>query len=313
MRDRLAWGVLGFNILVVVWGAYVRASGSGAGCGSHWPLCNGAVVPRAPTTATLVELSHRVTSGLALLAVVALFAYTRVTRPAGHPARRAAAYSLGFMLAEALIGAGLVLLALVAHDASLRRVIALALHLVNTFLLLASLALTALWSRGERPVVQRSASPLRWLAPALLAVLFVGVSGAVTALGDTLFPARDLASGLAQDFSPTAHALLRVRVIHPTLALLTGLYLLLAVTLVSGMYRAPRVRWLGRATAGLFVVQLGAGLTNLLLLAPTWMQLVHLLLADLVWLSLVLFTATAMGTEPDAPETAARDLIVQPR
>lgn len=304
MRDRFvrfAWLVLGFNLLVILWGAYVRASGSGAGCGSHWPLCNGVVVPRAPTTATLIELTHRVTSGLALLLVVGLFAWARLARPAGHPARTGAGFALGFMIGEALLGAGLVLLALVATDASLRRVIALALHLLNTFLLVGSLGVTAFLAG---PRAARPGRAIPWLlVPALVGTLLIGVTGAMTALGDTLFPARDLAAGLAQDQAPTAHFLLRLRVIHPALALLTSLYLAVAVGVLAAQpVTSPAglaVRRLARLALLLFVLQVGAGLTNLLLLAPVYMQLVHLLLADCVWLALVLLTVAcgqAAGT-----------------
>jgi len=112
----------------------------------------------------------------------------------------------------------------------------------------------------------------------------------MTALGDTLFPARDLATGLAQDQSPTAHFLLRLRVIHPALALLTSLYLAVAVGVLATQPIASSVRWLARLSLFLFVMQVGAGLANLFLLAPIYMQLVHLLLADCVWLALVLLT-----------------------
>ncbi|MFN8454080.1 MAG: COX15/CtaA family protein [Anaerolineae bacterium] len=73
--DRFAkyvWTVLAYNLAVILWGAFVRASGSGAGCGSHWPLCNGEVIPRTPQMETLVEFTHRLTSGLALLLVIGL-------------------------------------------------------------------------------------------------------------------------------------------------------------------------------------------------------------------------------------------------
>ena len=313
VRDRFvrfAWLVLGFNLAVILWGAYVRASGSGAGCGSHWPLCNGVVVPRAPTTATLIELTHRVTSGLALLLVVGLFAWARQARPPGHPARTGAGFALGFMVGEALLGAGLVLLALVATDASVRRVIALALHLLNTFLLVASLGVTA-YLAGQRPAPGGPGGPGRpggrgwttpWLlVPVLVGTLLIGVTGAMTALGDTLFPARDLAAGLAQDQAPTAHFLLRLRVIHPALALLTSLYLAVAVGVLATQPVASAVRRLARLALLLFVLQVGAGLTNLLLLAPVYMQLLHLLLADCVWLALVLLTVAygqAVGPVP---------------
>jgi heme A synthase len=236
----------------------------------------------------LIEFTHRITSGMALLLVAGLFVWARLARPAGHPARRGAGFALAFMIAEALIGAGLVLLALVAKDASLRRVVALALHLVNTFLLLASLGATAFFAtQASRP--RQPARPIPGLLyPALVGTLLIGVTGAMTALGDTLFPAANLIAGLEQDRSPAAHVLLRLRVLHPALALFTSVYLAVAVSLL--LHRSAAVRLLGRATIVLFVVQVGAGVTNLVLLAPVYMQLVHLLLADLVWLALVLTT-----------------------
>src|SRR5829696_8162535 len=108
-----AWAVLAYNLLVILWGAYVRATGSGAGCGSHWPLCNGEVVPRAAAAQTLIEFTHRATSGLALLAVVALVAWVFQAFPRRHPARKGAASSLVLILTEAAVGAGLVLFELV--------------------------------------------------------------------------------------------------------------------------------------------------------------------------------------------------------
>ena len=143
-----AWCVLAFNILVVLWGAYVRASGSGAGCGSHWPLCNGEVVPRSPALATIIEFTHRVTSGLALALVAGLVAWAFRAFPRRHPARLGAVLSLAFILSEALIGAGLVLFEHVAKNASTARAWSLSAHLVNTLTLLACLALTAWWASG---------------------------------------------------------------------------------------------------------------------------------------------------------------------
>src|SRR5215467_12703113 len=76
-----AWGVLAYNVAVIAWGAFVRASGSGAGCGRHWPLCNGEVVPRPTSVATVIEATHRATSGLALVGVVGLLVATIVVLP----------------------------------------------------------------------------------------------------------------------------------------------------------------------------------------------------------------------------------------
>src|SRR5689334_1454626 len=140
-----AWGVLALNLLVILWGAYVRATGSGAGCGAHWPLCNGEVIPRAPQAEMLVEFTHRLSSGVALLTVAGLLVWALRIYPRGHVARRGAQLAMLFMVSEALVGAGLVLFKLVADNDSLYRAVAIVVHLANTFLLLASITLTAWW------------------------------------------------------------------------------------------------------------------------------------------------------------------------
>ncbi|HZI19742.1 MAG TPA: COX15/CtaA family protein [Pyrinomonadaceae bacterium] len=312
-----AWGVVAFNLLVIVWGAFVRASGSGAGCGSHWPLCNGQTVPLAPEFETFVEFTHRATSGVALLLVFGLAVWAFRAFPKGHLARLGAVASVVFILIEALIGAGLVLFGLVKDDDSVARAVWLGVHLVNTFLLIAALALTAWWGSAAGEGARawrggpRAPRRLAWLCAASLAgVLVVGVSGAVAALGDTLFPAASLAEGFRQDFSETAHVLVRLRILHPALALAAAV--LAVMTAVVALRTRTQVwprRW-AAALALLVCVQLAAGLLNLLLLAPVWLQLVHLLLADLLWLSLVLLTATALeGAEQEAADPARVGLL----
>src|SRR5690606_17739810 len=232
MRQRFtiyAWSVLAYNLLVVLWGAYVRATGSGAGCGSHWPLCNGEVVPREPQLETLIEFTHRLTSGLALLAVIGLVVWAVRSYPRGHRVRGGAFAVLALMIAEALLGAGLVLFELVADNDSMLRAVSMVAHLVNTFLLIGSMAITAWWAAGGRALRFREAGVVPLVAAVgLLGILLTGSSGAVAALGDTLFPARTLSEGLAADLSPASHFLLRLRVLHPFIAVLTGGYLLLA-------------------------------------------------------------------------------------
>ena len=293
---RYAWGVVAYNIAVVLWGAYVRATGSGAGCGSHRPLCNGEVIPRAPEVETLIEFTHRATSGLALLSVIGLFFWARRLYGRGHIVRRGATLSLLFIITEALIGAGLVLFELVAHDRSLARAFSLAAHLVNTFVLLAVMTLTAWWAQtGNGLDLARRKPQVIILAIALAATLVVGMSGAVAALGDTLFPVDSLREGIRQDFSETAHLLVRLRVLHPTLAVASSLYLLVLAGSLALWQRETNVRRFAFLTAVLVIVQLCAGVANLLLLAPVWMQLVHLLLADALWLTLVLLTASVLA------------------
>jgi heme A synthase len=295
---RFAWTVLAYNLAVIVWGAYVRASGSGAGCGAHWPLCDGKIVPRPRSVEMAIELSHRVTSGVALVLVVVMCVWAFRVYPPGSSVRRGAMASVAFIIGEALVGAGLVLFALVAHDASIKRALSMSLHLTNTFFLLASMALTAWWATGFSGLLLRGQGAVRWLLGAALAsMLVLGTSGAVAALGDTLFPARSLADGLAQDVSATAHVFLRLRLLHPFIATGAALLVLGAVAGARWLRPSPRVRMMSRLAAALFVVQYGAGLLNVTLLAPIPMQLVHLVLADLVWIALVLLAASALAAD----------------
>jgi signal transduction histidine kinase len=297
--DRFAgfcWATLAFNVLVVLWGAFVRATGSGAGCGSHWPRCNGVVVPRVEETATLIEFAHRLSSGVALLLVVVMWVWARRARPRGHPARGGALASLALILVEAALGAGLVLFGLVADNASPARAAAMSAHLVNTFLLLGALTLTAWWASGGAPLRLHRRDPVAGLLLGGAAgVLLVGVSGAIAALGDTLFPATSFAEGVRQELEPGAHLLLRLRVLHPLIAVGVGVYLCVAAGTIASLRPSPTTRRLARTLVVLFVVQVAGGIANVLLLAPVWMQLVHLLLADAVWLCLVLLGAAALA------------------
>lgn len=294
---KFAWAVLGYNLAVILWGAYVRASGSGAGCGEHWPLCNGVVVPREPTAATLIEFSHRITSGLALVAVVVLLFWVWRTCGRGHPARRGAVWTVFFMLTEAAVGAGLVLFQLVADNATMARALFMAVHLLNTFVLLGWLTLTAWWLSGGAPVAPgRDSVRAMALAVATVGLLLVGVSGAVAALGNTLYPDGSLAEGLAADLSPTSHFLIRLRILHPTFAVLTAVGLLFGSTRLARDRGVTAVQ-LARTVSVLAAVQLAAGAINVVLLAPVWMQLAHLLIADLLWVAFVLLGASVRATQ----------------
>ena len=298
---RFAWFVLGYNIAVILWGAYVRASGSGAGCGAHWPLCNGEVIPRSPSVETLIEYSHRLTSGLALIAVVWMLAWTRRAVPSGHPARRGAWLSLFFIVTEAAVGAGLVLFELVADNTSMARAMFMAVHLVNTFFLVGALTLTAWWLSGGADVSVR-ARPGRAAVWAGLAagLLLSGMSGAVAALGDTLYPAATHAEGLAQTLSPTSHLLLRLRALHPLIAVVAGVLLMFGAPRLADERDIEGLRF-GRAVLVLAAVQMLGGILNVLLLAPVWMQMVHLLVADALWIAFVLLGARVLARPEPVP------------
>lgn len=307
-----AWSVLGYNLLVILWGAYVRATGSGAGCGAHWPLCDGQVIPRSPEIELLVEFTHRLSSGLSLVLVVGLLIWAWRAYPRKHIVRLGAALSMLLIIVEALVGAGLVLLQLVADNATAGRAIAIVIHLLNTFLLLAALTLTAWWASGGAPLRLRGQGPTGWaLGLAMFGVMLVGAAGAITALGDTLFPAGSLAEGLQQDFSSTAHFLVQMRVIHPIAAVLTSVYVT-ALAWVLGRRHAGRaagsIAW---ALSGLFMVQLLLGALNIALLAPVWMQLIHLLAADTLWILLVLLAASVLG-QPAPAVASERARVAEP-
>jgi heme A synthase len=304
---RFAWGVLVYNLAVVAWGALVRATKSGAGCGSHWPTCNGQVIPKPESIEMLIEFTHRATSGIALLLVVGLLVWAVRLFPRGHAARRAAVFAMVFMISEALVGAGLVLLELVAHNDSVLRTVVLGVHLINTFLLLAGIALTAWWSSGRPPVRLAGQGMVgAMLLVAIAATLLVGVTGALTALGDTLFRPTSHADGLRQDFSPTAHFLIRLRMLHPLIAVGTAIFATLAALAIAARRQDAETRRLAHVVVALFALQLAGGLLNVLLMAPVWMQLVHLLMADAVWLALVLLAASALR-EPQLVERLAAE------
>jgi heme A synthase len=288
-----AWFVIAYNIGVILWGAYVRATGSGAGCGEHWPLCNGEIVPRAAQTATVIEFTHRLTSGLAGLFAIVLPLWARRVFPAGHVVRKAALWSLILTVTEGLLGASLVLLGHVAENRSAWRGVSLSVHLINTLFLLAALSFTAWYATARRPY--DSASLRKFRRPfrlAAAAVIFAGVTGAIAALGDTLFRSESLAEGLQQDLSASSHIFLRLRLLHPFAAVLAAVILIVVTLRLSAQaLQHPRLRSLSMLVMAGVIAQLCIGLVNLLLLAPVWLQLIHLLAADVLWISFILLWA----------------------
>jgi heme o synthase len=293
---RFAWSVLAYNVAVILWGVYVRATGSGAGCGAHWPLCDGVVMPLPKSVALVVEFTHRVSSGIVLPLVVGVLIGAFRLFPSGHAARRAAQFALLFTITEALVGAALVKFGLVNHNASAARAVVMAIHLLNTFALLAALTLTAWWSSGGRPLRLRGQGAVGWaLGLALFGCVLMAVSGALTALGDTLFPVRDHVDAVRQGLTATGHFLERLRALHPMIAVSVGMYLIAVAALVFRLRPDAVVQRFAHALGLLFFTQVCLGFINILLMAPVWMQMIHLLAADLVWVCLVLLTASALA------------------
>jgi heme A synthase len=292
-----AWSVLVFNILVIIWGAYVRASFSGDGCGAHWPFCNGVVIPHAAATKTLVEFTHRVMTGLDTPLVIGLVIWAFWAFPRAHAVRRYSVLSLIFLVVEALLGAGLVLFRYVANDASVGRAIYLSAHLTNTMLLLSALTITAWLASIGVDRIHFGTLPglLKGSLPVALAVC---VTGGIAALGDTLFPAVSLAAGMRQDFSSASSMFLRLRMIHPVIAILGAAYLVW-VAIRSIRNGSSSSHPAATRVLTITLLQVFAGAFNIALLAPIWMQLIHLLMADVLWIAillLVLETARAPKT-----------------
>jgi cytochrome c oxidase assembly protein subunit 15 len=295
---RFAWTVVGYNVLVILWGALVRATGSGAGCGNHWPLCNGQVIPLSPRVDTVIEFTHRCMTGGSIFVVIGLLVWTFRGTMKGQAARVFAVASTVLLVNEAFLGALLVKLGYVTGNQSMGRVVVLSIHLSNTLLLLAALTLTArlletgqVW--GELGV---GGAKKLWAFLGLAATLVVGVSGSLAALGDTLFPASSLRSAFAQDFAAGSPWLLRLRGVHPVSALVAAVFVLWLV----GQAKRARSGRLAGIVVALLGFQFALGLADVLLLAPVWMQILHLLGADLYWVALVTLAAVVVWPKVDA-------------
>lgn len=291
---RFAWFVLLFNVGVVLLGALVRATESGAGCGRSWPTCQGEIVPDL-AGATAIEFTHRAASGVAVLLVLVLAVLVWRFVPRGGSARTGVVISVIAIIGEALIGAMIVLAEWVADDDSLARAIAVPLHLVNTLLLMAALSLTIFWLRGgHRLDPNRNPVVWRWLLVGGAAIVLISATGAVTALADTLFPKE----GIGIDLGSGSHFLTRLRVVHPILATL--------VAVIAWWKLGDTVRGRGaRPVVWLVVAMMLTGVLNVALGVPTWMQLAHLALADALWISYVFLAARTLETPATVPTLSA--------
>jgi len=293
-----AWTVLGWNILTILGGALVRATGSGAGCGRSWPTCQGTIVPRLEG-ATAIEFIHRAVSGLALLSVIGLAVAVFRAFPKGALARRGALLAVVAIIGEALIGALIVFSEWVADDASVARAMAVPLHLVNTLFLLATLTLTIVWL-GPQPPRSRMAEHRRWFVAGAAGMGLIAATGAVTALADTLFPKEGVSLLLPE---AGEHFLTRLRVIHPVVATVVGVGQAMWVARQGWRSVAARVVKAGVA------VQLGLGVVNILAGTPVWLSLLHLLAADVLWIAWIWLAAepsTVAVAEPRSGPVPAR-------
>lgn len=294
---RYATIIVVYLLFVILFGAWVRITHSGAGCGSHWPTCNGDIVPLAPSTETIIEFTHRVTSGVLGPAVLILVGWSARTFGRSR-VTVAAVLTMVFVVLEALIGAGLVLKELVADDDSVPRAIIISLHLVNTLILTGAAVLTAWWSFDDRTLRPRALGRGTWLLLAgLLALVVTCMTGAVTALGDTLFPvspgAGELLSHVRDEMSSANHFLVRLRIVHPVVAVVAAGVLYGVGAWGREYTKDPFTPRFARGLQHAVVAQVVVGIVTIGLSAPGWMQLVHLLMAQMVWIAALLTAVSA--------------------
>jgi heme A synthase len=292
---KIAWFVFGFNVLVILWGVFLRASYSGDGCGEHWLTCHGEIIPSAPELKTVIEFLHRLMSGFDFFITLAMAILAWRWFEKGNNIRKFAFASFGLIIVEALIGAGLVLTGNTAGADTPTRPFWTMGHLIATFILLAVLSLTIYFAKGGKPFSFKTTRKNQLLLGlGLVGILFVGLSGSLAALSNMLFPSESLAEGIAKDFSDASHILLRLRISHPLLSILTTIYLFFLATWISKNSNEATKTWAGRLTLLLFVQLVFGGLT-LVMLAPILMQIGHLLLADLVWICFVMMSVNYLS------------------
>jgi len=299
---KYAWFALGYNVLVIVWGVFLRASRSGDGCGQFWLTCNGELIPSAPQFKTIIEFSHRMTTaidGFVMLILlgwaIKIFVGDRSTQ--SRQVLYAAIGSFIFVITEAAVGAGLVLTGNVAEAVTDTRPLWAMGHLINTFILLTFLALTAWFATRERKVAFRADLRTTGLiALGVAGLLAVGLSGSLAALSNMLFPSQSLAEGVAKDFSETSNIILRLRLSHPILSILTGVYLIFLAGWLKAKAGETNTTWWSNAVSLLVITQVIFGGATLLTLGPIVMQLGHLFLADAVWIAFVLLVASYLNS-----------------
>ena len=310
---KYAWFVLGYNVLVILWGVFLRASKSGDGCGQHWLTCHGEVVPSAPELKTVIEFSHRITSALDGFFVIALLVWAviiwkRDRTPLSAQVMKTAIGTFIFVLIEGALGAGLVLTGNTAETLTPARPFWMAAHLLNTLVLLTLLTMTA-WSASSERLIRFRGDPgyAKWIAIGALLIFAVGITGSIAALSSMIFPSGTITEGITKDFSATSHTLLRLRPLHPIIAVAAAVFLVFWTGRLKRKLAGNAVvaRW-ANVLAALTLSQLAFGALTLLTLGPILMQLGHLLLADAVWIAFVLLSLNLLCSEEAAAQEPAR-------
>jgi cytochrome c oxidase assembly protein subunit 15 len=278
-----SWALIVYTIIIIAWGAWVRISGSGDGCGDDWPLCKGMAIPTGEAVKTWIEVSHRYSTMFFGFLVLAQLWMIQRTFPKGHPTRRWVVATLVFTVTEALIGRLLVVYGLVHESTSHARLFIMPLHLINTSLLLFAEVMTAesvLF--GDRELRTLSPFAKKTGTAVLISSIVLLTTGAIAALGSHLFPSLSLMEGLTKDFAQGAHPALRLRILHPTLALILpiALWYILSNSTLEAPNRFPTSMY--RSFGAAILVMLVIGVATLVTLAPVWLKLSHLTMANVL-------------------------------
>lgn len=255
-----------YTLLVIVWGAWVRISHSGNGCGDHWPLCQGDIIPDLTDKKTFTEYSHRIMSGLyGILAFVIYWVFRK--KMYSENTRKLGLALLIFTIIEALVGALLVKQSLVTVNDSIFRLVVMGLHQINSFLLTGTAFLLYLSVKDN--------IRLKW-TPELILFMCIVAAGAIASLSNTLFPSENLMAGIKQDFQESAHIFVRLRFIHPVLALS------FSTVMIYLLYKKDQ-----SAMAFRFLLAISVGALALLSNHVTFIKLLHLVIAHYLWCSLL--------------------------
>ena len=275
----LATAGLTTSILSILAGAIVRATGSGDGCGASWPTCNGRVIPSLETSSEIIEFSHRSISGVLLIVTLLLFIKSKdPDTPLLH--KKIINYLTFFVLLEAAIGAVIVIYEWVGLNSSLPRIIAVPLHLVNTFALLGFYTLIFYLLRESENKLSNFFD--KRIKIAFVLFFLTGATGSITALADVLFPSASFVEGFIEDFDSTSEVLTRLRILHPFVSTI------LSIFLFSESNRFKKEFAIDTSTIKvLVIVGVILGVLNVVSNIILPLSILHLLLADLLWITYV--------------------------
>lgn len=288
-----AWFNLIYNLLVVAFGVFLRASGSGDGCGENWPFCTGDKNPANGPWASLIESSHRISTVLVGLFSFIMLGWSFRSFAKGHPVKKFAVAYFVFTLLEGLIGRHLVVNGLVTSNDTVQRAIWMAIHVLSTFVLLGSIAGAGLSASGIRPPNFKGQGVVGWLLGfGFVGTMLLGVSGAISAFGHQVRP--DVAD-LSERLKPAAFWASKLAIAHPIGSASIGLFLLLMSGMIQHLRPDPFVKNASKMVSSLLVIQMCLGALNIVLKAPIPMQMIHLVMADLNWISIVVLAMAALG------------------